>query len=606
MTASVLITVLEPGNALDPMEVYVGNWTDPADVNWEVGTIFNPFPTIVAALESSRVNGDATINVAAGTYTEQLVMKEAHSLVGDGVGLVTIQAPSSMDVGTNEAYSIIEVADGADVSITGVTVNAAMTVDCDANPGLGITVIGDASLELTDSAIVNVGTATGSYCSRAYGLNIGDVYGGGAGEASINNVSIALATSGKNGIWVEGVDSEFSADGLTITASDTTTGQPAQNGIILSSGAANIRNADISGFNYISTDPDPEKDWNALGLIYYGGKLTLSDSTFSDNKSAISFEGGTGTVVLTNNAFSGNRWTIINRATGLTVDFGSNSINGVTADASTPVADMFVLEQNTFHRLDGPTIFGPVIFVPGNHYVVNTTNLSNAVADAAANDFIHVRQGSYDLTSHILLDTAGVELLGSNSAVVSTDTRNQETRITGGGFRVAAADVTVAGFEFIEPGTYLSETTPFYLQVGTANLEIKNNIVTGSEGTSRGVINATGATASATISGNTFGNLTAGVFANPGATFTITGNLFDDNTAGSANDAGGGVIIGNTFRDNTEGIGLAGDDITVADNMFEAGNTVYVERYAGNSDLKEIRDNNTFPDGAAVVGSRIE
>ena len=82
------------------------------------------------------------------------------------------------------------------------------------------------------------------------------------------------------------------------------------------------------------------------------------------------------------------------------------------------------------------------------------------------------------------------------------------------------------------------------------------------------MINETGgADEVATIIDNHFADLNQGVYANPTAEFTITTNEFDNNAAGSANDAAS-TITDNNFVNNAEGVGMGVAGSTVAGNSF--------------------------------------
>jgi RHS repeat-associated protein len=101
-----------PGYAGDAPGTAV-TWTDGS--THYVGT--DAFGTIQAGINA--VAADGTVNVASGTYTEQLTIEQSLSLVGAGAASTTIQAPASLS--GNE----IEIASGVTVTMSGLSLDGA-------------------------------------------------------------------------------------------------------------------------------------------------------------------------------------------------------------------------------------------------------------------------------------------------------------------------------------------------------------------------------------------------------------------------------------------------------------------------------------------------
>ena len=101
-----------PGYASDAPGTAV-TWTDGS--THYVG--FDAFGTIQAGINA--VAADGTVNVASGTYTQQLTIDQSLSLVGAGVSSTTIQAPASLS--GNE----IEIASGVTVTMSGLSLDGA-------------------------------------------------------------------------------------------------------------------------------------------------------------------------------------------------------------------------------------------------------------------------------------------------------------------------------------------------------------------------------------------------------------------------------------------------------------------------------------------------
>ena len=133
----------------------VVTWTDGS--THTVG--FDAFGTIQAGINAVAANG--TVNVASGTYTEQLTIDQSLSLLGAGVSSTTIQAPASLN--GNE----IEIASGVTVTMSGLNVDGASTSTAiDVNGGdfsasslaitgynVGISVENAGAVTVTDSTI---------------------------------------------------------------------------------------------------------------------------------------------------------------------------------------------------------------------------------------------------------------------------------------------------------------------------------------------------------------------------------------------------------------------------------------------------------------------
>ncbi len=213
--------------------------------------------------------------------------------------------------------------------------------------------------------------------------------------------------------------------------------------------------------------------------------------------------------------------------------------------------------------------------------------LQEAIDEAADGDTIHA-YGSFDGPIAI---SAPVTVEGHDATL-------------DGGFGISNTDgVTITGFT-VTPGSIpgAGEDAAFYL-TNVSEVEIRDNVVVGT-GTGTGVLNASGGgDEEATIADNSFTGLLRGAFANPTADFTITGNTFDGNVVGSANDAAS-VITGNTFLDNGEGIGLGAAGSTVTGNMFD-GNDDHVCDYTGTYVLATLIAANEFADDVVVDGNCI-
>lgn len=189
-------------------------------------------------------------------------------------------------------------------------------------------------------------------------------------------------------------------------------------------------------------------------------------------------------------------------------------------------------------------------------------DVQSALADAKIGDTVTVfgeDNEGFNVT------TDGVTLQGEEGAAVTSG-----IGING------ADDVTIEGLS-ITPSTVSGELAGVYLN-DVDGVVVKDNDIVGS-GSGRGIVNAVGGPEeSATISGNTITDVGSGIYANPGADFTVAGNEFRRTAAAVAAEAKT-VVTNNRFINNDEGVGLTALGSTVKDNYF-ANNDVHVKDYS--------------------------
>ena len=214
--------------------------------------------------------------------------------------------------------------------------------------------------------------------------------------------------------------------------------------------------------------------------------------------------------------------------------------------------------------------------------------VEQAIADAKAGESIDV----FGDVAGFAVDKKGVTITGDDGS-------NVTSAITVSG----ADNVTLKNLTIV-PSKVANQGAGIYLD-GVDGLTIDNVTVTGT-GTgdqSAGVINVSGgADETATIENSTFSKLAQGVFANATADFTIDGNKFTEDTAGSANDAVS-TITNNTFLNNKEGVGMSVKGSSVKDNSFANNSQDHVGDYTSDQgiDLQGIIGSNTFDEPVRVT-----
>jgi len=111
------------------------------------------FSTIQAAVDAAPAG--ATIKIQRGTYTEQLVIAKNVILRGAGAGQTVIKAPATIDTYAVDVFgpapvgAIVRITDGANVSLSGVTVTG--PTPCFAVSG--VVVVKGATLDLHESQV---------------------------------------------------------------------------------------------------------------------------------------------------------------------------------------------------------------------------------------------------------------------------------------------------------------------------------------------------------------------------------------------------------------------------------------------------------------------
>ena len=188
-----------PGYASDAPGTAV-TWTDGS--THYVG--FDAFGTIQAGINA--VAADGTVNVASGTYTEQLTIDQSLSVVGAGVSSTTIQAPATLS--GNE----IEIASGVTVTMSGLSLDgASSSTAIDVNGGD----LSASSLAITGYNVgvsVENGGAVTITASTISGSTTGILVGSGSSDTST-----LTATNDSFAGDTVGVQSNQSSGPLTAT-----------------------------------------------------------------------------------------------------------------------------------------------------------------------------------------------------------------------------------------------------------------------------------------------------------------------------------------------------------------------------------------------------
>ncbi|MCX4823208.1 right-handed parallel beta-helix repeat-containing protein [Streptomyces sp. NBC_01142] len=201
------------------------------------------YSTIQAAVDAARP-GDR-ITIRPGVYREQVVIGKNVSITGSGDRKTTIRAPRTLAPGDDGGTSIVEIHNGASVSLSQLAVSGPGSGTCDNGAlGSGIRVLGGARLDLGHAAVTHITDTPAAPCFRsANAVFIGDLPTG-TGSATIHDTKI----TGYQGAGV----------------------------VVLNEGStATIERATVTGHRKLSTD----------GIEFVAGAVgRVTRSTVSDNR----------------------------------------------------------------------------------------------------------------------------------------------------------------------------------------------------------------------------------------------------------------------------------------------------------------------------------
>src|SRR5215831_4139293 len=135
------------------------------------------YPTIQAAIDAAAP-GDS-IKILSGAYTEQLRIRKDLEIVGAGAKFTVIRAPLKLRQGELHETSIVEISDGASVSISRLTVSGPGSGTCKKGAlNAGIRVHTNAHLDFSFGAVRDIHDSPMTECFRSgTGVLVGEVPG---------------------------------------------------------------------------------------------------------------------------------------------------------------------------------------------------------------------------------------------------------------------------------------------------------------------------------------------------------------------------------------------------------------------------------------------
>ncbi|MGB9795024.1 right-handed parallel beta-helix repeat-containing protein, partial [Caldisericum exile] len=395
---------------VDTTNVYV-------DDNWAGSTLgqevspgkffgYNAFAKIQDGINAVNLGG--TVYVAAGTYTEQILIQKSLKLIGEGADKTIIKAPSTLPPASDPSSSIVIVSGaGVNAEISGFTIEGPGPSSC-GSIGSGIFVRDGAYAYIHYNKILDIRDSVFSGCQNGIAIQIGRKFYSTSGTATIENNTITGYQKG--GIVVDNTGSSATISKNVITGAGTTD-VTAQNGIQISRGAtATISGNTVSGNSYHKEGDT--WDYGACGiLLYQSGSVSLTGGNILTGNDTNYYAYETGTLSLGAEVFGHSTAPVtkgyyIVLAANANLDASSCTFEGINP-ASATLDQLFTIEDRIWHAVDDPTYSGLVRVKPGNIYVTNTeptAKIQYGINAATPGDTVNVAAGTYVEGPQIVID----------------------------------------------------------------------------------------------------------------------------------------------------------------------------------------------------------
>ncbi|RJO62903.1 MAG: DUF1565 domain-containing protein, partial [Dehalococcoidia bacterium] len=552
-----------------------------------IGSAGSPWLTIQHAVDTAA--GGDTINVAAGTYTEQILIQKSLTIIGAGEATTFIQAPAVRTGSVTQVASDTIIHDylvaayassgTIDVRIQGFTLdlngknktagtgqmdgvffrdvkdaggtmaglfsstihNFAATPDYE---GFGVVVYGDSLLTLNDNDIsdytrdgIGINRHNGSGLDPNVTINANTVTGS---AAPLNGISIDTVTAGavtNNTVTGHTRSAPWAGGGIVLWGC---TGVP-------------VTGNNVNG-NFYGIDLEPGTH-----------DVTISGNVLTNNiKRAISLNDAD------NNTVSGNT---INGPAGGTDDVGiglantstGNMIGGATPAngniitmATTGTANLYAIYMQAdvaagSNTIRYNTITGGqrAVQFDGPPGITGTTTISNnTISGQAFGGITAYNNGSLIITNNTLTDTVRpIEFFGSINVNIDGNTINGATY---DGINAGSA----SGTETIQNNRIynIPSANGIRVQNGNNNVVIRGNEIYNSY---NGILTDSNVSGTQITRNHIHDNTYGSVYINSGigTIATITGNTIENNPRGVEANPGGGTIVAhnNNFVNNTYG-----------------------------------------------------
>ncbi len=383
------------------------------------------FPTIQGAVNAVVSGG--TVNVAAGTYTEQLTINKNITIKGAGSSTTTIQAPGTLATDGDGAKDIVLVTGSITAEISGFTIQGPVT-----GLNFGIYVRAGATAKIHDNTIKDIRDNPFSGSQIGIAIEVGKYPDTAPIVSQVGHATIKdniISGYQKTGISVEYTGSNATITGNTITGAGSTT-ITAQNGIQIRRGAvATIKTNTVTGNAWNG----PTWSAEGIGALRAGNGVIIQGNIVNHNSSNIYSWNSDGLQVLDNQV-----------SDSATVD--QNASAGITVQgAGLP---------DPYGGAAGPYLTG--VTISGNTI---QNNLSGASTQSDGIDLYGINGGtvssntiegsSYD---GILIGASGNIAITGN--VFSQNGKGVTARLSDGATDPHAAAIDFGGLQGFAPGAW--------------------------------------------------------------------------------------------------------------------------------------------------------
>lgn len=251
------------------------------------------YTTVQAAITAA--SSGATIEVCAGTYTEQIEITKPLKLeLATGSGTATLQLPSAPTASATscdtaegvEAGQVDEVSicTPGKVAITNLRINALAPIESCAGGLNAINVAGGAELTAKTDEIVGASTTVDAYkgCQKGIAVNVG------SGNSEVGHAKLeddSFTGYQKNGPTASNAGSTLTIKGSVIQGEGPSS-YIAQNGVQIAYGAkGTIEENTISDNECELSGVCSDSSEEATGLLFYGAAAgsKVSENTIADN-----------------------------------------------------------------------------------------------------------------------------------------------------------------------------------------------------------------------------------------------------------------------------------------------------------------------------------
>ncbi len=360
------------------------------------------YTTIQAAITAAS-SGD-TISVAAGTYTEQLVIDKNLTLIGAGASTTIIQAPGSLVLDVYNRYTIVLFYGSVTTEFSGFTVAGP-----GANLNFGIAVRGGATANIYDNVIKDIRDSSSLGAQRVKALIVD-----GSSTATITNNTIIGYQKEAINVWA----SSATITGNTITGDGPIT-TIAQNGIVITTGStATVTNNTVTGNAYDGPT------WTAVGILAMsaGSGVIIQGNTVTGNSANIYAWNSNGIQIKDNQVSDSSpvdQTLVAGITVGVGLGIGTPPLTGVTISGNTVQNNL----SGGVSRGDGIDLYG-----------LDGATVSGNTINGAYNDGIWIgASGNIAFTNNHF---SGNGLLSANTEAAAIDFGSDGSLNPLGGFTV--------------------------------------------------------------------------------------------------------------------------------------------------------------------------